>query len=399
MTETCKRIFVCLLPAAALLFSLPAWSIDLLELPAVQSGAATRTLLLDITTRDEESFVAVGTFGVVVVSDDDGKSWQQASVPASVTLTAVDFPSPDKGWAVGHDGLILHSDDGGRTWRKQLDGHQLNEQIVAVAERIVENSRLELEKLSTEENADPYDVEDAEFMLEEAEFMLEGAMDDTEAGPVRPLLDVWFRNQREGVVLGSYGMLLLTDDGGDTWRLESDRMDNPEAFHLNQIRPAPDGTVFIAGESGYVYRSRDGGLTWDSLEPGYEGSYHGLVIVPGEAGGYEVLVFGLQGNVFSSHDQGDSWRQVDAGTSVTLLAGTMLADTSVMLAGSGGVIVKRPAGGEAFTAAGNADRRVVSGMIQCGGGNVVLVGLGGIRKVDVNGLPLDDETCSEGDQP
>ncbi len=55
----------------------------------------------------------------------------------------------------------------------------------------------------------------------------------------------------------------------------SDRIGSAEAFHLNQIVPAPDGTLFIAGESGFVYRSADGGENWDILEPGYEGSFYG----------------------------------------------------------------------------------------------------------------------------
>lgn len=385
-------IFTCFF--LALVFMAPAHAIDLLELPAVKSGAASRTLLLDITPRGERSYVAVGTFGVIIISEDDGQTWEQAQVPASVTLTSVFFPTPELGWAVGHDGLILHSSDGGRNWVKQLDGHELNDQILEVAERIVTNSREELEALQADETADEYDIEDAEFMLEEAEFALEGAMDDTDAGPVRPLLDVWFRNEREGMVAGSYGMLLLTQDGGETWRLESDRMDNAEAFHLNRIKAAPDGTVFIAGESGFVYRTRDGGETWDSLEPGYEGSYHGLVIVAFDDGTYELVVYGLQGNVYRSLDQGETWDAVDAGTAATLLAGTVLADSSVVLAGSGGVIVKRLAGADAFVAADNPDRRIISGLVQCGQGNLILVGLGGIRKTAADGQPLESASCN-----
>ena len=394
MKAAFKRISVISSLFLALIFMAPAHAIDLLELPAVKSSAASRTLLLDITDRGDGAYVAVGTFGVIIISEDDGETWEQADVPSSVTLTSVHFPTPELGWAVGHDGLILHSSDGGGSWVKQLDGHELNTQIIKVAERIVANSRAELETLQADETADEYDVEDAEFMLEEAEFALEGAMDDTDAGPVRPLLDVWFKNEREGIVAGSYGMLLLTQDGGESWSLESDRMENAEAFHLNRIEAAPDATVFIAGESGFVYRSRDNGETWDSLEPGYEGSYHGLVIVPGGGGAYELVVYGLQGNVYRSLDQGESWNAVDAGTGATLLAGTVLEDSSVVLAGSGGVIVKRTAGAARFEPANNPDRRIISDLIQCGQGNLVLVGLGGIRKATADGQPLDSASCN-----
>lgn len=364
------------------------FAIDLLETPAVISGSASRALLLDVAPRSDNSFAAVGLYGVIIISTDDGESWDQASVPASVALTGVHFPTPDSGWAVGHDGLILHSGDGGKTWQKQLDGYQLNEQIIVVAERIVEQFRNDLEMLEEEEEPDEYAIEEAEFMLEEAEFMLEGAMDDTSAGPVRPLLDVWFRDDKEGFVAGSYGMLLHTVDGGQTWTLVSDRMDNVGAFHLNQIVPAPDGKIYIAGESGYVYRSTDGGENWDTLEPGYEGSFYGIVIAKTEAGGYEILAYGLRGNLFSSMDFGETWRAVDSGTQVTLMSGTQLADGTVLLGSQSGSILVRQPGSTAFSPAGNTDRRVIVGMEQLGNGNVLLVGLGGIRKVNAAGEPL-----------
>ena len=388
-------------------FMPPSYAVDLLELPAVKSDAASRALLLDVTSRGENALVAVGTFGVIIVSEDNGVTWQQADVPASVALTAVDFPTGTKGWAVGHDGLILHTADGGASWTKQLDGHQLNEQILAVAERIVEQVRAELEALEAMEEPDEYELEDAEFMLEEAEFALEGAMDDVSAGPVRPLLEVWFKDENEGFVLGSYGMLLHTRDGGSSWDLVSDRMDNAEAFHLNQIVPAPDGTLFVAGEAGFVYRSSDGGESWDSLEPGYEGSFYGIVIVPNGNDSFEILAYGLRGNLFRSTDRGDSWERLDSGTAVTLTSGTLLRDGTVFLAGQGGVILTRAPnagfavaasdtdssiaaypGSQAFEVAQNPDRRVISGLQQMANGNVMLVGLGGVRQTGPDGAPV-----------
>lgn len=391
--RTANRAGGWLLAGLAALMCAPAWAVDLLDLPAIRSEAAPRALLLDVASRGEGSLVAVGAFGVIIGSEDNGQTWTQADVPTSVMLTGVHFPTAEKGWAVGHDGVILHSDDGGRSWRMQLDGHQLNEQVVAVAERIVEQVRADLEALEAEEEPDEYALEDAEFMLEEAEFALEGAMDDTSAGPVRPLLDVWFRNEREGFVLGSYGMLVVTTDGGENWELVSDRMDNPEAFHLNQIEQAPDGALFIAGESGFVYRSADGGMSWDTLEPGYEGSFYGVVVIPGGETGYEVLVYGLRGNVFRSLDRGDSWQPVDSGTTVTLTNGLLLDDGTVFLVGQGGTILTRAPGQASFAAASGPDRRVISAAEQMADGNILLVGAGGTRKTDPGGAPLGDGTA------
>jgi len=385
--DYCKRLLVTILLAVTGYIS-PAFAVDLLEQPAIQSEAATRTLLLDVTPRGDESFAAVGTYGVIIISDDNGESWVQAAVPASVALTGVYFPSPDSGWAVGHDGLILHTGDGGKTWQKQLDGYQLNEQILSVAKRIVAQFQAALEDLESQEEPDEAALEDAQYQLEEAEFMLEGATDDTASGPVRPLLDVWFRNDQEGFVVGSYGMLLHTNDGGQNWELVSDRMDNPEAYHLNQITPAPDGNLYIAGEAGFVFRSTDGGMSWDSLEPGYEGSFYGILVIPGAGGDYELLAYGLRGNLFSSTDKGETWNALNSGTTGTLMCGILLDDGTVFLAGQGGTILLRKPGQQSFSLAVNPDRRPITGLAQTDTGNILLVGLGGIREADAAGNPL-----------
>ena len=183
-------------------------------------------------------------------------------------------------------------------------------------------------------------------------------------------------------------MLLHTADGGQDWKLVSNRMDNPEAFHLNQFGLAPDGNLYIAGEAGYVFRSVDGGDSWDTLEPGYDGSFYGIVVVPDGAAGYELLAYGMRGNLFRSADKGDSWEQLDSGTQVTLMSGSVLRDGTVLLGGQGGVILTRAPGQPSFSQAKNPDRRPVTGQQQMADGNVLLVGPGGIRKADTAGAPI-----------
>src|SRR5471032_3129385 len=74
------------------------------------------SLLLDATYAGSR-IVTVGEHGIVLLSDDDGATYRQASaVPASATLTAVHFANARDGWAVGHWGEILATTDGGEHW-------------------------------------------------------------------------------------------------------------------------------------------------------------------------------------------------------------------------------------------------------------------------------------------
>ena len=95
-------------------------AVDPLQRPALFALRASRAVTLAIVSAGRRS-VAAGERGIVLWSDDD-KTWQQAKVPVSVTLTALSFPTPQQGWAVGHGGLVLHSADGGQNWARQLDG-------------------------------------------------------------------------------------------------------------------------------------------------------------------------------------------------------------------------------------------------------------------------------------
>ena len=108
-----------------------------LERPALQVRAPQRQVL-QTAARAGTRIVAIGERGLVVLSDDEGKSWRQArQVPVSVSLTAVSFVDALLGWAVGHGGVILHTTDGGETWIRQAEGVTLAKAVLAEAEQVV----------------------------------------------------------------------------------------------------------------------------------------------------------------------------------------------------------------------------------------------------------------------
>src|SRR5438132_998561 len=73
--------------------------LDVLDAPAQKSPLAVQGLFNGLALAGTR-VVAVGQRGHILYSDDAGKRWQQADVPASSDLVAVHFPSPQSGWAV-----------------------------------------------------------------------------------------------------------------------------------------------------------------------------------------------------------------------------------------------------------------------------------------------------------
>ena len=85
---------------------------EVLERPARASALAGARLITGIA-RAGNRLVAVGQRGHVVLSDDGGQRWTQATVPVSSDLTAVRFVDAQVGYATGHDGVVLGTRDGG----------------------------------------------------------------------------------------------------------------------------------------------------------------------------------------------------------------------------------------------------------------------------------------------
>lgn len=283
--------------------------------PAIQARLADQSLLLDII-RHDGGFVAVGSRGHVLLSED-GRDWRQAaSVPVQATLTRVtNFGR--RLWAVGHDATILSSTDRGETWFIQ------------------------------------------HFEPEAQE----------------PLLDVMFINPNEGFAIGAYGRFMTTSDGGINWNTErlTDRvtsevidwaelaleqgdieeMADDEAVdidagefvnkgcyeygecHLNAIAQTDDRRLMIAAERGYGFRSTDEGETWEAFRFPYTGSMFGLV-----QQGDCMLAFGLRGHVQKSCDFGQQWRELPIDSQQSLMGGIVLPNETAVLVGAGATLLR-----------------------------------------------------------
>jgi photosystem II stability/assembly factor-like uncharacterized protein len=287
------------------------------EEQATLSRLATKSLLVDVARADGR-LVAVGEWGHVLLSDDGGGSWRQAeSVPTRVTLTAVTFTDAKRGWAVGHDAVVLHTRDGGENW--------------------------ELQRQAPEEEV--------------------------------PLLSVWFEDAERGFAAGAFALLLETRDGGETWQHRPLTSNTEEDYHLNAIFRGPGDTLFIAAESGSIYRSLDGGASWERLHPPYQGSFWGGLTVSPEA----FLVFGMRGHVFRSEDQGESWQELDSGTDQSLQSAIVRADGTVVLVGLGGAVLTSSDGGRTFSAAIEPDRRGIAAAAEGVNGTLLLFGETGVK--------------------
>jgi photosystem II stability/assembly factor-like uncharacterized protein len=302
-------------------------------------------VLLSIA-RAGRRLIAVGERGVIVASDDDGRTWRQIVAPTSVTLTAVAFVSAATGWAVGHFGIVLTTHDGGATWTRQLDGAA----ALAIARRAAARA--------TGPNAAG----------------LRALV--RQLGPESPWLTVHFFDERHGLVAGANGLLFATTDGGATWTSRMPMMHNPDGLHYYAFGDG-GGDLFLAGEQGRFYRSIDRGATFAPVRVPYGGTFFSVA----SARPHEFLVGGLRGNVFFSRDDGAHVVQVASPVPVSIShIGVRRDGTYELTNQAGSLFTYRP---------GETDLRFVtvpplpplSAVIDAADGAPVAVGAGGVTRV------------------
>ncbi len=327
-----------------------AWR-DVLDTPATRSAFAPRALLNGLAPAGN-SLVAVGQRGHVLYTADKGSTWQQATVPVSSDLVAVHFPTPTTGWTVGHDGVVLRSTDSGATWTRQLDGNGVGAAMTAYYAR----------------NAAPAGADAKRVEAATAE-----AKRFAEQGNDIPLLDVWFENEKTGFVVGAFGLILHTRDGGTSWEPWMHAVDNPKGLHLYSVR-AVGADVYLTGEQGLVLKLDRAAGQFRKLEVPYQGTLFGVT-----GNSRVVLAFGLRGTVVRSTDGGRSWQLVPASVTVGLTAGTVDASGRIVLVSQSGHVLLSSDDGASFKPARLERPQPAAAVAALGDNTVVVAGPRGVH--------------------
>lgn len=279
------------------------------ERQALISNQASSSVIIGLALAGER-LVAVGSRGVILLSDDNGQSWRQVAAPVSVSLTAVHFTDEHQGWAVGHSGIILHTQDAGESWTKQFDGQAAAESVAVRVKSMIAN----------------LDEEQAWALQDYAELLLED-------GPDKPFLDVLFLDEHRGFVIGAFGLIFHTRDGGLSWHAWFEHVDNPANLHLYSIQ-ANAKQIVIAGEQGLYLTSTNSGETFTRQQTPYDGSYFTATPLANDA----WLLAGLRGNVFVHYPEQDRYQQLSVSAPVSFNAAITLDDGTGLLVNQAGQV-------------------------------------------------------------
>jgi len=264
----------------------------------------TKDALFSIDLNDDGLGAIVGRSGLVLVTTDGGKTWVRKKSGVSEHLFDVEVTDGAKMWAVGHFGTIVHSADGGESWQRQEYDATLPE---SAGEEGVAISTAE------EEN--------------------QGAAEEAR------LNAVVFADDSRGWIVGEFGMVLHTADGGASWK----RQPSASGMLLFDIIIMSEGRIMVAGSEGALMQSLDDGANWQLIDAGVSEHLLGLCAV-----GEKLYLVGRDGLILKGGPEGP-FERLETRLYTWLEAVDFVDDRVGFVVGGRGYFLKTTDAGKSFT--------------------------------------------------
>jgi photosystem II stability/assembly factor-like uncharacterized protein len=225
-----------------------------------------------------ETEFLLGGFGVIYHSINSGDTW--AEIPLNGATDVSKFFQTDNGniFVATRNGKIYSSVDNGTTWSEKFDGDGLSW-----------------------------------------------------------VNSLYFVNDMVGFASGSFGSILRTDDGGNTWNFQDSgsEADLKDIAFVNENK----GFAVINSWSDTILTTIDGGLTWGSLAMPGTAIYKNIYF-ENEQVGYISTAAAFSGALFKTVDGGETWENIHSASQAFYDIEFRSTDEfdQIWLSGSGGLI-------------------------------------------------------------
>jgi photosystem II stability/assembly factor-like uncharacterized protein len=329
-----------------------------LDNAAVMVKLPQRTALIALA-RAGQRIIAVGVHGVIITSDDNGASWRQASVPVDVTLTSVYFRTAQEGWAVGHYGVVLHTVDGGSSWDLALTGLDVIKAMQQVAQRMQVASPAAADTILQTKVATVFN----------------------RGGPDQPFLSVGACGA--GILaVGAKDMAMYSADNGKTWQDWTPNVVNPKFRMIYDLFDAGEQPVLV-GETGLVAFGDTACSTLQALPTtSMPTLFGGLTLSNGV-----LLVYGLNGAVFTTHDKGVTWQQAEGfPPQAVITSGIVDSTRKILLSALSGQIYVSSDNGATFQRSNLSVPFQIASLIATPDNRIVVAGNGGVAVLADNSI-------------
>ncbi|MEW6268977.1 MAG: YCF48-related protein [Thermodesulfobacteriota bacterium] len=231
----------------------------------------------DVQALSPEKAVIVGYGGKILTTSDGGRTWNASQTETDRAIYNVAMVDETTGWAVGQGGTVLKTSDGGKTWKKVdagTDAYLFAMTVVSPEHMIAVGDKSTI--VQTRDGGATWQVTKYEApKSEDASDEALAGLDDAALIAQEPsLYAVKFVDGKTGWIVGEFGKILKTSDGGATWTEQQqslvggeivDALDLPSFFGIDCIDANECAAV---GLDGKIAATKDGGATWAFQDTG-----------------------------------------------------------------------------------------------------------------------------------
>jgi photosystem II stability/assembly factor-like uncharacterized protein len=305
---------------------------DIEMLPLADQKIYVSDKFFDVAVMGPKRAIVIGYGGKIIESEDGGFNWKQIDSGTDKALYSIDFaPDGKTGWIVGQEGLILRTSDAGKTWARQ-------------------HTDLWLDPLC----GDP----------EERKYRA----GDPEAAPCHHayLFAVSVVDATTAHIIGDKSTYSYTTDGGKSWNTRTLKVASEEAIGEDQALAFEDPVLYdvefldakhgyIVGEFGKIYYTQDGGVSFvEQHESLMDDSVVDILDLPTLfdvefVNDQHGIAAGLDGRIAETTDGGKNWdfRPTNVEDFVDpFYSATILADGTRWVVGASGQVARADRGAE-----------------------------------------------------
>jgi len=147
---------------------------------------------------------------------------------------------------------------------------------------------------------------------------------------------IFFLDLQNGYAVGTEGIILKTDDGGDNWFLQTSGTDN----NLSSVNFGSQTNGWVVGDNGTILQTEDGGDSWQAIESATSDHLHDVYFLDENrgwiVGGTSTVRFSMSSGfsnlrhsnvILTSNDGGTSWSQITNQGNKRILKSIHFADS------------------------------------------------------------------------
>lgn len=255
----------------------------------------------DITFLDNERGWISGTDGVLLSTQDGGKTWVQAKKFTADAIQQVHFVDANRGWMLCERSVFDRTSRTASYLRRTLDGGKTWDQF-------------EFEDGGRERVAHLLFAPDGKAMAFGEGGVIYQLQEDGQTWkkiqtPIHYLmLGGAYANERVGAIVGAGGTIMFTEDSGFTWEKASLIGDRDMRF--SSVFFAGDKGAWAVGTKGRIFRSNGGGRLWRQQPSGVTANLTDVYFTSATSG----WAIGENGVIVRTRDGGNNWNDVSSRT-------------------------------------------------------------------------------------